>query len=101
MGVVYYLEPEHTSQKSFYNKATVEIVDKEMFDGVYLHSVLRSYGVVVAWTERNGIDEPYSLLVNGNEMWYSTTTLKHIKEYAMQEGFPLMTKQELRNLTVF
>lgn len=78
----YELTPQFTNQKSFYNKATVES-DKGM-DKLY------SYGTHMATLNDNEL-----VYLNDEEVYYSNTTLKHVKEFLMQGGYPKVTKKDL------
>lgn len=75
------LRPLFTSQKSFYGKAKLGIVH----DGGDMYCCLRSYdtNVVSVFVAADGT--PYvKKLWNG----YSATTMRHINELFMQQGFP-------------
>lgn len=64
------LQPQHDSRKSFYGKANVLYQEGKL--------ILESYGTKVAE------------IVNGKPRvfgTYSTTTLRHIKEFLKQNGF--------------
>lgn len=76
----YELEPRYDSRKSFYGKATVRtwIATGE--------KVLRSYNTDVARI-RNG--QP---IVHGT---YSSTTLRHIKEFLKQNGFKAESQAQI------
>lgn len=75
------LEAIHGSNKGYYGKAKVH----ELGDGT---KVLTSYDTHVAEIKDG------KLSVFG---WYSMTTARHINEFAMQHGFPKMTKKEMEN----
>ena len=64
------LSTQYDCRKSFNGKATVRTSGKQL--------VLRSYQTDVAYIEDG------KLIVNGT---YSATTLRHIKEFARQNGF--------------
>ena len=70
----------HGSAKDYYGKAKVHELD----DGT---RVLSSYDIKVAQVKDG------KLTVFG---WYSATTARHINEFAMQHGFPKMTKKEMQ-----
>jgi hypothetical protein len=72
------LTPVNDSRASFYGKAKIVNVDKE----IQLHS----YDTHVA-TINNG-----KVTVNGT---YSTTTLRHIKEFLLQHGFKAENKKQI------
>ena len=69
------LETIYDSRDSFYGKAKVEL-DKNQI-------ILYSYGTLVAFIE-NGI-----AYIIGD---YSQTTLRHIKEFLLQNGFLVKNK---------
>ena len=75
----YYLDTKFDSRKSFYNKAMVS----DNTDDLY------SYGVHVMSIE-NG--RP---VIKCREDQLSQTTLRHIKEFLKQKGFPAISKQQI------
>ena len=80
------LKPIYDSRKSFYGKAKV-ISDR---DG----KTLVSYSTTVARiTEKNNgyTIIPYAVIYGT----YSTTTLRHIKEFLKQNGFKADTKEQI------
>lgn len=84
---LYELVPIHTSQASFYKKAFYMVVNKEATLYSYTSSVCKvdlSKGVYyLNW------DIPENLL-------FSSTTLKHIKEFLKQQlGVDIKSKKEL------
>lgn len=84
---LYTLEPQHSTQKSFYNKAKVYRNDKgEIF--------LMSYETIVAEIQDELISETgkRNYKVNG---WYSKTTAIHINEFLQQYGFSKLSKKEM------
>ena len=84
---VYELNPMFNSRKSFYGKAVVE-EDPKTGD-----LTLKSYGTrvaVIAAPRFHG--EERKLRVFGT---YSVTTLRHIKEFMKQNGYPLMSKKKI------
>lgn len=76
-----YLEPVIDSRKSFYKKAVV------ITEGA--RKVLRSYNTNVA--EINGRE----VTIHG---FYSSTTLRHIKDFLYQNGFEIGTKAQLEKM---
>ena len=74
----YELEAIHDSSQSFYEKAKVEI------DGNRI--ILYSYGSYVAYIEN---DAAY---ITG---YYSQTTMRHIKEFLLQNGFEAVSKKQM------
>ena len=77
---VYELNPMFDSRKSFYRKAFVEI-DPKTGD-----LTLKSYGTKVAVIKAGKLE------VFGT---YSVTTLRHIKEFMRQNGYPPLSKKEI------
>lgn len=78
-----YLKPVYDSRKSFYNKAVVEENEKEI--------VLYSYNTKVAIIDKIS----NNCKVTGT---YSNTTLRHIKEFLLQNNFPCGSKQEIEKM---
>jgi len=74
------LEAIHDSRKSFYGKAKVRTVGNR--------STLISYGTEVAY-----IEDGKAVVIDT----YSPTTLRHIREFLQQEGFPIGTKSFIEN----
>ena len=68
------------TRKSFYGKAIVRVDDNRL--------ILKSYDTDVAYIE-NGV-----AVVNGE---YSTTTMRHIKEFLKQNGFKAETTKQVLN----
>ena len=77
---MYELNPMFDSRKSFYGKAFVES-DPKTGD-----LTLKSYGTKVA------VIKAGKLKVFGT---YSVTTLRHIKEFMRQNGYPPLSKKEI------
>lgn len=75
---LYELQPVHATQKSFYRKAMVQENEGTL--------VLTSYETVVAKIE-NGIATVFSL--------DSNTTVRHIKEFLLQNGFKAEKKSQI------
>ena len=67
----FYLEPQYSTQKSFYNKARVE-VSKNRDERIFLFS----YKTLVASAFNGELKKHWN--------WYSRTTMKHISEFARQ-----------------
>ena len=82
--MTYELKPFHTNQKSFYRKAMVTVSYND--DCIYL--VLQSYetNVVMVKISKGGMP-------NVKRMWdgYNATTMRHVNELLMQEGFPKLS----------
>ena len=77
---IYDLQARHDSRQSFYGKAQVITEGKKI--------TLRSYSMEVAYIE-NG-----KAHVEGT---YSTTTLRHIKEFLRQNCFKATNKKQIEN----
>lgn len=82
--MTYELKPFHTNQKSFYGKAKVTV----SYNGDGMGLVLESYDtqVVIVKIEKGGM--PYIMRLWGG---YSATTMRHVNEFIMQEGFPKLS----------
>jgi len=78
----YELQTEYDIRKSFYRKAIVEVEGS-------VHK-LYSYRTLVAEYD----EKTNKLTING---WYSSTTARHINEFAQQCGFDKMTKTEMES----
>jgi hypothetical protein len=80
------LIPEHDSRKSFYGKARVSInpVDGDL--------ELVSYSTRVAVIHEPNDDTNKTASVYGT---YSSTTLRHIKEFLLQNGFRAENKKQI------
>lgn len=78
---IYLLEARFEARQSFYNKATIIIKE----DGT---KILRSYTTEVASVSPKG-----EVKING---YYSRTTLRHIKEFLLQEGYSVETIKKLQ-----
>lgn len=76
----YDLMPLHTNQKSFYGKARVYVAE----DGRDNYYTLRSYETAVVSVYVGPDDIPYIKRLWGG---YSATTMRHVNEFLMQEGF--------------
>ena len=72
------LETIYDSRDSFYGKAKVELDENQI--------ILYSYGTLVAFIE-NSI-----AYITGD---YSQTTLRHIKEFLLQNGFVAINKKQM------
>ena len=82
MKKIYDLKPMYTSQKSFYSKAKVIVMESGEI-------ILQSYDTFVA-SIKDG-----KVIING---FYSNTTLRHIKEFLKQNGFEVGSKKELEKM---
>lgn len=79
------LQPQFVNQKSFYKKAEV-LTEFKIVDGQNVRSTsLYSYGRFVAFTTMIAGEPSTKSATVFNT--YSKTTLKHIKEFLLQEGF--------------
>jgi len=76
----YILNTEYDSKKSFYNKALI----KENGETIELYS----YGLLVSYI----IKDLNKVIVLGT---HSQTTLRHIKEFLLQNGFKAETKKQI------
>lgn len=75
------MKPQFESVKSYYGKAHIEISGS--------NRKLVSYWTYVAEYDHDN----QKLTINGE---YSNTTLRHIKEFAMQMGFPKLSVSDMR-----
>jgi hypothetical protein len=82
----YYLRPIYNHQKSFYKKARVI----QNNNGIHL----TSYNTVVAVIDTS-LDRDKALTVFGT---YSSTTLKHIKDFMYQYGYSVPCKKDILKL---
>ena len=73
------LETIYDSRNSFYGKAKVEVLENRIN--------LYSYETLVAYIENGAAPH-----VNGD---YSQTTLRHIKEFLLQNGFVAINKKQI------
>ena len=91
--MTYELKPFHTNQKSFYRKAMVTVTYND--DCMYL--VLQSYdtNVVMVKIAKGGM--PHVQRLWGG---YSATTMRHVNELLMQEGFPKLSARAWRSMEV-
>lgn len=79
------LKPVYDSRASFYGKAQVEILDNG-------NKVLRSYCTVVASITADGE-------VKLHDLWdSSSTTLRHVKEFLLQNNKKAGSKKEIAKL---
>lgn len=78
----YYLVPIYDTRKSFYNKATVKVVDDK--------TELYSYETHILTIKGDEI-----VYMSPTEAHYTSTTNRHINEFLLQNGFLKMTKQSL------
>lgn len=76
-----YLMPKYDARKSFYNKAVVEHTNNK--------ATLYSYNTKVAEIENGKVK-----LFNAWD--YSSTTLRHTKEFLKQNGFVADTKAQMQ-----
>jgi len=77
----FFLKPQYDLRKSFHKKAEVEVHDD---NSIHLYS----YHTEVA------IIRGDSVVVNGT---YSQTTLRHLKEFLLQNGFRAESKAQIEN----
>ena len=90
---IYELRPLNTSQNSFYGKARVNV----MHEGNDVYHILTSYGtdVVSVYIRPDGV--PFVVKLWGG---YSATTLRHVNELFMQQGFPKLSARAWRAMEV-
>lgn len=86
------LHPLCTNQKSFYGKAKVGVVR----DGAGVYICLRSYDTNVISVFVAAGTPFVKKLWNG----YSATTLRHVNELLMQQGFPKLSARVWRAMKV-
>lgn len=91
--MTYELKPIHTNQKSFYKKAMVTVSYND--DCMYL--VLQSYDTNVAMIKISKGGMPN---VKRLREGYSVTTMRHVNELLMQEGFPKLSANAWRSMEV-
>ena len=89
--MTYELKPIHTNQKSFYGKAMVTV--SYYYNGAVTSLVLESYGTEVAMVR---IDKCGMAYVRRLWSGYSATTMRHVNEFIMQEGFPKLSARAWR-----
>lgn len=89
----YDLMPLHTNQKSFYGKASVYVA-KDGRDNYY---TLRSYETAVVSVYVGPDDIPYIKRLWGG---YSATTMRHVNEFLMQEGFTKLSARAWRAMEI-
>lgn len=91
--MTYELKPFRTNQKSFYRKARVTA----SYNGDDMHLVLQSYetNVVMVKITKGGMPQV-------RRLWdgYSATTMRHVNELLMQEGFPKLSARAWRSMEV-
>lgn len=80
-----YLSLQRDKSKSFNNKASVIETDSFL--------KLQSYNTIVAVINK----KENTLKING---YYSQTTGRHIREFALQNGFPMPKKSQMQNKEV-
>lgn len=81
----YYPKPIYDNHKSFYNKAYVE----ERGNRKELYSY--NTRVAIIKLDANGMNEK---LILGNYATCSATTLRHLREFCLQQGFEVYPKSE-------
>lgn len=81
MTNTYYLMPIYDSRASFYNKAIVEDYGNN-------HKELKSYTTLCSKVE-NGVARVYDIR--------SQTTLRHVKEFLLQNGFRADNKKYIQS----
>jgi len=76
----YYLMPQYKNVKSYGNKAVVKVTENS--------KLLKSYNVLVCSIINDKV------VVYGT---YSNTTLRHIKEFLLQNGFKAESKKQIES----
>lgn len=87
------LRPLYTNQKSFYGKATVTVMD----DGADTYMILRSYDTQVVSVYVDSHGAAYVKRLWGG---YSATTMRHVNELLMEEGFTKLSARAWRAMEV-
>ena len=87
--MTYELKPFHTNQKSFYRKAMVT----SYYNGDDLYLVLQSHDTLVVMVKITKFGMPYVRRLRDG---YSATTMRHVNELLMQEGFPKLSARAWR-----
>ena len=88
----YELEPKFDSRKSFYGKAVV--VEENDFIS------LISYNSCICQIQGNGLDDVIVKIYNvrdyyGNSLTFSSTSLRHLKEFLKQNGLKAESKAQI------
>lgn len=88
----YELEPKFDSRKSFYGKAVV--VEENDFIS------LISYNACICQIQGNGLDDVIVRIYNvrdyyGNSLTFSSTSLRHLKEFLKQNGLKAESKAQI------
>lgn len=83
---MYELTPQYDSRKSFYNKAMV-MENPEESKGDEYTKTLMSYQTPVAAIQADGKAVVFGI--------YSNTTLRHIKEFLLQNNFKAESKKQI------
>lgn len=87
----YNLEPKFDSAKSFYGKAKVV----EEYDAISLIS----YKSCICQIRRQGLDDVISIYdvtdYYGRSLTFSSTSLRHLKEFLKQNGLVANSKQQI------
>lgn len=92
--ISYALNPVFSKQKSFYGKANVFV---SSWGSEAHYYTLRSYDTEVLTVLIGSAGMPYAKRIwNG----YSVTTLRHVNELLMQQGFPQLTARAWRAMEV-
>lgn len=82
----YELDARYDARQSFYNKAYVVESKKD--------KKLYSYNTLVAKVTKNSDGYNESLVLD-KAAGYSATTMRHVKEFAKQEGFEVFPKAKM------
>ena len=89
----YELHPHNTNQASFYGKANVNVY----IDGTNIRHILTSYDTDVLTVYVSA-----GTATHIERIWpgYSDTTLRHINELLMQQGFPKLSARAFRAMEI-
>ena len=89
----YELHPHNTNQSSFYGKANVKVY----IDGANIRHILTSYD-----TDVLAVYVSAGAVTHIERIWtgYSATTMRHVNELLMQQGFPKLSGHAWRSMEV-
>lgn len=89
----YELHPHNTNQSSFYGKANVKVY----IDGTNIRHILTSYETDVLTVYVSA-----GTVTHIERIWdgYSDTTMSHINELLMQQGFPKLSARAFRAMEI-
>lgn len=84
------LHPIFSSQKSYYKKAHVEIIQRNTHTSYFLYS----YGTKIIEIAKTSDPDPLIVYLTPYESHFTNTTLNHLREFAQQHDLPSLTKKE-------